>query len=119
VLVETAVIAALANWGIHTGDRSAAKIMLGIGAPAAGFGLWGAVDSHRSRLAEPLRLIEELVISGLAAVARYAAGLHVLGFALAALSVVYHALVYATGERLPKPRRDPPVGSSDGVSATP
>ncbi len=119
VLMEVGVVVALADWGIHTGDSAGGKILLGVGAPAVGFGLWGAVDFHRSGLAEPLRLIEELVISGLAAVAWYAAGEHVLGIALAALSVAYHALVYASGERLLKPRSEPPVESSERVSLAP
>jgi hypothetical protein len=62
-------------------------------------------------LAEPLRLAEELVISGLAALAAYAAGAHALGWALALLSIVYHTLVYLTGDRLLKER-----GAEVGVS---
>jgi hypothetical protein len=41
-----------------------------LGAPLVGFGFWGAVDFHQAgRFAEPLRLIQELAISALAAVA--------------------------------------------------
>ena len=108
VLMEVGVVVGLAYWGIHSGGGAAAKIVLGVGAPAVGFGFWGAVDFHRSPLAEPLRLVQELVISGLAAVAWYAAGQHVLGIALGALSIAYHALVYASGERLLKPRDELP-----------
>ena len=68
-----------------------------------GFGLWGAVDFHRSRHGEMLRLVQELVISGLAAAACYAAGRHALAIALATLSIVYHALVYASGASLLTP----------------
>jgi len=49
-------------------------------------------------------VIQELVISGLAAVAWYLAGHPVLGWALGLTSVVHHVLVYATGHRLPRPR---------------
>lgn len=74
-------------------------------APTVGFGLWGAVDFHQAgRLAEPLRLVQELAISGLAAVALYLTGQHGLGIARGALSLVSHTLVYATGDRLLKPR---------------
>jgi hypothetical protein len=77
--------------------------VLGVGAPVIGFGLWGAVDFRWARrLAEPLRLVQELAVSGLAALGLYAAGREVLGVALAALSVGYHALVYASGARLLK-----------------
>ena len=41
-----------------------------------------------------LRLVEELVSSGLVACAWYAAGQHMLGWALDLLSIAYHALVY-------------------------
>ena len=68
-----------------------------------GFGIWGAVDFHQAgRMAEPLRLIEELVISGLAALALYATGQHVLGLAFVTLSIIYHLLVYLAGGRLLK-----------------
>ncbi len=101
-------MAGLAYWGVHTGDSTAAKVALGIVAPLVGFGIWGAIDFRQAgRLAEPLRLVEELVISGLAALALYSTGLHALGIALALLSVVYHALVYLQGARLLEPKHQP------------
>lgn len=66
------------------------------------------MDFHQAgRFAEPLRLAEELIISGLAAAALYAAGQHILGGALGGLSLGYHALVYLQGERLLKPSQHP------------
>lgn len=57
------------------------------------------MDFHQAgRFAEPLRLAEELIISGLAAAALYAAGQHILGGALGGLSLGYHALVYLQGK---------------------
>ena len=53
-------------------------------------------------MAESLRLIEELIISGLAALALYVAGQHALGWTLGLLSIVYHTLVYVSGGRLLK-----------------
>jgi len=103
VLLEVGVVAALGYWGVHTGQSTSAKVLLGIGAPLVGFGFWGAVDFHRSRHGEMLRLVQELVISGLAAAACYAAGRHALAIALATLSIVYHALVYASGASLLAP----------------
>jgi hypothetical protein len=101
VLMEAGIVVGLAYWGAHTADTTGGRVALGILAPVIGFGLWGAVDFHQAgRLAEPLRLVQELLISGLAALALYAAGQHALGAALAALSMGYHALVYATGRRL-------------------
>lgn len=105
VLMEVGVVAGFAYWGFHIGEGIAMKCVLGIGAPVLGFGLWGAVDFRGAgRAAEPLRLVQELAISALAALALYATGQHALGVALAALSVVYHALVYLTGEQLLQPR---------------
>lgn len=103
VTMEAALVAALAYWGVHTGTTALMKILLGIGAPVVGFGFWGAVDFHRAgRLAEPLRLMQELTVSLLAALSFYVAGQRGAGIALAALSILYHLLVYATGARLLK-----------------
>ena len=103
VLVEAGIVAAFAWWGYRAGAGTGMKILLAVGAPALGFGFWGAVDFHQAgRLAEPLRLLQELAVSGLAAVALYAAGQHLLGWALGLLSVAYHTLVYLKGGRLLK-----------------
>ncbi|HZD87040.1 MAG TPA: YrdB family protein [Gaiellaceae bacterium] len=105
VLMETGVVAGLAYWGVHTGDSTAGKIGLGIGAPVLGFGFWGGVDFHQAGpVAEPARLVQELVVSGLAAAAWYTAGQPILGIALAALSLLYHVSVYASGQRLLEPQ---------------
>lgn len=101
VLMETGIVAALGYWGVQTGTSTGTKIALGLSAPILGFGFWGAVDFHRAgRLAEQLRLLQELAISGLAAVALYTTGQHALGWALALLSLVHHALVYLLGGRV-------------------
>ena len=98
---ETGVVAGLAWWGYQTGGAGGTGLLLAIGAPAIGFGIWGAVDFHQAgRYAEPLRLAEELIISGLAAWALFAIGHPIWGGGLLAVSVVYHGSVYAAGERL-------------------
>ena len=118
VLMETGIVAAFAYWGYRAGAGTGMKILLAVGVPALGFGFWGAVDFHRAgRLAESLRLLQELAISGLAAVAFYAAGQHLLGWALGLLSVAYHALVYLQGGRLLKHRSSPHVRVTPGASA--
>ena len=97
--LEATVVAALAYWGFH-----ADGVLLAVAAPVAGFGFWGAVDFRQAgRLAEPLRLVQELAVSGLAALGLWAAGQPAVGAALAALSLGYHALVYAQGARLLTP----------------
>ncbi len=115
VLMETGIVAAFAYWGYRAGAGTGMKILLAAGAPALGFGLWGAVDLHQAgRLAEPLRLLQELAISGLAAAAVYTAGQHLLGWALALLSAAYHALVYLQGGRLLKHRPSPHPRATPG-----
>ncbi len=97
-LMELGVVCGLAYWGYRTEGAA-----LAVGAPVVGFGFWGAVDFHQlGRAAEPVRLVQELVVSGLAAAALYVAGQHVLGPGLAAVSVLHHALVYINGNRLLK-----------------
>jgi hypothetical protein len=108
VLMELGIVAGFAFWGAHTGEGTVATIALGVGAPLVAFGFWGAIDFHQAgRAAEPLRLTQELVVSGLAALAWYEAGQQGLGLALGALSIVYHALVYLSGARLLQPGRQP------------
>jgi Protein of unknown function (DUF2568) len=105
VAMETGIVVALGFWGYHVGGSTSSRIGLMIVTPLVGLGLWGAVDFHQAgRLAEPLRLAQELIISGLAATAWYTAGHHAAGIALGTLSLIYHALVYASGARLLKPR---------------
>jgi hypothetical protein len=104
VATETGVVVGLAYWGVHTGETTAAKVALGVGAPMFGFGTWGALDFRwAGRRAEVLRLGEELVISGLAAAALFTAGEQTVGAALIAVSIIHHILVYVIGERLLKP----------------
>jgi hypothetical protein len=101
--MELGIVIALGYWGYRTGESATAKILLSIGAPLIGFGIWGLVDFRNAgSLAEPLRLIEELVISGLAALAWYAAGAQTWGWALGIISIVHHVLVYALGGTLLK-----------------
>ncbi len=101
VTLEVGVVAGLCVWGYSLGSIPGTRAALAIALPAVGFGLWGAIDFRNAgRAAEPLRLTQELVISGLAAAAFAAAGHIGFGIALAVLSLAYHALVYACGARL-------------------
>jgi hypothetical protein len=102
-LMQLGVVLAVGYWSYHASQRALAKAALGVLAPVLVFGFWDMVDFHRAgRMAEPLRLLQELLISGLAAVALVVAGLPALGWALALTSIAHHALVYALGERLLK-----------------
>ncbi len=109
-IMEAGIVLALGFWGCHTGRTTTMKILLSIIIPLIGFGFWGLVDFHQfGRLSEWLRLLQELVISGLAAFALYSAGQRALCWSLFTLSIVHHALVYLSGERLLKK----PAGKQD------
>ncbi len=111
-VMEAGIVAAMADWGVRTGGTPIAKAALGIAAPLVVFGTWGAVDFRKAgRLAEWLRLAEELVLSAVAVVALYVAGRPLLAWSLAAASIVHHALVYVCGDRLLKHRSAPAAGA--------
>jgi hypothetical protein len=103
VLMELGIVVALGYWGYQTGEGAGMKVLLGIGAPLIGFGVWGLVDFRKAgSFAEPLRLIQELVISGLAAFALYVVEAKGFALALAFASLLHHILVYVSGETLLK-----------------
>jgi hypothetical protein len=102
-VMETGIVIGFGYWGYHTGQSTGMKILLTIGLPLLGFGFWGLVDFRQAgSMAETIRLFQELIISGLAAAAFYASGLHTAGWTLAAITIIHHCLVYLLGERLIK-----------------
>jgi hypothetical protein len=102
-LMEFGVVGGFAFWGYQTGWNTFTKILLAILAPVVGFGIWGMIDFRNAgSWSERLRLIEELAISALAAWALYISGLPALGWGLAAITIVYHISVYASGGKLLK-----------------
>jgi CheY-like chemotaxis protein len=105
-LMELGIVVALGYWGYKTGESTTAKILLSVGAPLIGFGIWGLVDFRNAgSFAEPLRLMEELIISGLAALAWYAVEAEAWGWALGVVSIIHHLLVYLLGDGLIKNTR--------------
>jgi pimeloyl-ACP methyl ester carboxylesterase len=92
-LMELGIVIALGVWGYKTGNSAVMKILLCIVTPLVGFGLWGLVDfSGAGLMAEPLRLIQELLITGLAAIAWHSTGAQAWGWALGISSIVHHTL---------------------------
>ena len=101
VLLESTIIAAFAYWGSQSGSSITMRVLLAVGAPIIAFGFWGAVDFHQAgRYAEPLRLAQELLVSGVAATSLAVTGHSELAIAMVALALAYHGLVYAQGGRL-------------------
>ncbi|MEJ2614963.1 MAG: YrdB family protein [Ignavibacteriaceae bacterium] len=102
-LMEMGIIAGFGYWGFQIAKGNIMKIILTICVPVIIFGFWGLVDFHKAgKFSESLRLLQELIISGSAAVALYAAGQHLWGWILALLSIVHHVFVYLVGDTLLK-----------------
>jgi hypothetical protein len=102
-LMEFGIVLGFAWWGYFVGATIVSKILIAIGAPVVVFSFWGFIDFHQTgRMAESLRLIQEMLISGLAAFVLYLAGKPIFGWTLAALSIVHHIMVYVLGEKLLK-----------------
>lgn len=101
--MELGIVVALAYWGYHSGKNATQSTLLSIGAPLLIFGFWSLFDFRKVvATPEPYRLVQELILSGLAATAWYSAGQRTLGVTLGLISIVHHALVYVLGERLLK-----------------
>ena len=101
--MEAGILGAFGYWGYYSGQSISMKIIFGFGAPLLGFGFWGIIDFHQAgSIAETLRLLEELFISGLAAFVLFIAGQNTFGFILAIVSIIHHTLVYMLGEKLLK-----------------
>lgn len=102
-IMEIGIVAGLGYWGFQAGYGTAVKIVLSISIPVIIFGFWGLVDFHKAgNFSEIFRLIQELMISGIAAVALYFAGQFTLGWILALISIIHHILVYLIGDILLK-----------------
>jgi hypothetical protein len=103
VLVEIGVLIGPMCYGYQLGQNMMVKILLSFIAALLVFGFWSLVDFHQcGRNAELFRLLQELILSALAAFFFFKAGLHRTGWILAVLSVIHHVLLYLLGDRLLK-----------------
>ncbi len=95
-LLELALLAAFAYWGLRTGASTAAKLVLGIGVPVLVAIIWGVFMAPNSslRLQGVAYLALRLVLFGLAVAALLAAGRPILGALLGLLFVVNTVLLY-------------------------
>lgn len=75
-LLELGLLAAFGYWGFKIGGSTLTRFGLGLGAPLLAALLWGIFLAPASarRLAEPGRLLAEVVIFGAAAAALVSAG---------------------------------------------
>lgn len=105
-LMEATLVLGLGYLGYLLGNRTLWRILLTILLPLSVFGFWSIVDFHRlHRHAELFRLIEEIVITGMIAIALFFNGAHWVAWILAILSLLHHSLTYLLGERLLKHTR--------------
>lgn len=98
-VLELAMLAALAAWGIHMGGSTAVDVVLAVAVPAAAAVLWGLYAAPRSerRLHGTRLLAVQLVLLGLGAAALLAAGWPVLGVAFAIVIAVNALLLELSG----------------------
>jgi hypothetical protein len=90
LLCELALLVALAIWGFHAGSGLATDLLLGLGAPllaAVIWGLWVAPASRR-RLADPARLLVEVLLFAAGVVALAVAGFPLVAVGFAAVAAV-------------------------------
>ncbi|MEV6898453.1 YrdB family protein [Amycolatopsis sp. NPDC051372] len=93
-LLELAAIVALGYWGFHAGESTAGKLLLGLGAPAVGIGLWALFAAPTAKLHTPLLYaLTVVVVVGGAGMGLWFSGLRTLGLLLPALFVANLAVV--------------------------
>jgi hypothetical protein len=108
--MEAGIVGGLVFWGLRAGSSPLVRVVLAISAPVIVFGFWATVDFRwLGRSAEAMRLVQELAVAALVAVALFAVGSPVLGWSLAAVSVSHHVFARLAADRLrmrhaPRPR---------------
>ncbi len=100
-LLELCMLAALAYWGYHAGDSVLMKLVLAVGAPLVAAVVWGLFIAPRAarRMADPARLLLELVLWVAAAAALAAAGQPTLAVIFAVVVAVNLFLGAVWGQR--------------------
>ncbi len=99
-LLELCMLAALGYWGFTLDQGLAVRVGAGLGVPILAAVIWGMWMAPRasSRLPEPLHLIVELIIFGLAIAALYAAGRPRLALVFGLVYVLNVVLRYIWGQ---------------------
>ncbi|HEX7103777.1 MAG TPA: YrdB family protein [Nitrolancea sp.] len=94
-VLELCMLAALAYGGFRNGNGTLRHVVLGIGAPLLAAIYWGLFLSPKATFRLPLlvRLTFEIVVFGLAIVALYASGQHLLAIIFAIVAIVSRSLL--------------------------
>ena len=104
--MELILVVACGLWGSTLVEGTVASLSLAVVVPAVVFGFWGLVDLRSAGTwAEPARLTQELVVTGLVALAVGSVGHRFLALALVGLSLAHHVATYLLGDRLIRPHR--------------
>jgi hypothetical protein len=100
-LLELAGLAAVAYWGVTVGDGLLQQVSLAVGAVVLLAGVWGLFVAPKAgrRLGDPLRLVVELVVFGVAVGALLSVGAVVVGLVFGVLVVVSEVTVWVLGQR--------------------
>jgi hypothetical protein len=100
-LLELAGLAAVAYWGVTVGDSLLQQVALAVGAVVLLAGVWGLFVAPKAvlRLDDPLRLVVELVVFGVAVGVLLSVGAVVVGLVFGVLVVVSEVTVWVLGQR--------------------
>lgn len=95
-LLELCALAALAYWGVRTGQGLILKIGLGVGAPLLAAVMWGVFVSPKAPVSvhKHVRLVLQLVFFGLAAAALSATGRPTLAWVFVAAVAINGSLLH-------------------------
>jgi hypothetical protein len=95
-LLELCGLAALADWGFHTGWGTPIAVALGVGAPLLAAVVWGMLAAPRARVHAPMAVRTAVKVSffTLATAGLTAAGHLTLACAFALLVLLNAALLY-------------------------
>jgi uncharacterized protein DUF2568 len=95
-LLELIMLTVFAYWGFQTGTETLVKIILGFGAPVLAAAFWGVFLAPRAmrRVGRKLRVLLEVVIFGLGALALTAVGQSTLAVIFAVVVVINQFLLY-------------------------
>ncbi len=98
--LELAMLAALAYWGLETGDGTVGRLLLGLGAPAAAVMIWSRwlapTAGHRLRM--PWLKIVTAVMFALATTALYASDQATLAVTFGVAAAINVGLGLALGQ---------------------
>lgn len=98
-LLELALIASLAYWGLHLDTETPLRLLAGIGAPVAAILVWGRWIAPRAsrQLEDPGRFVLEVALFGVAALGLADAGQQALGLVLIPVYLVDRLALVLTG----------------------